>query len=69
VRFVWLAILAVSLVPVALVGLLANPLVFLVLGPDAWRERVQRLRPYRWWLLFSIAVCAFATAVYAAAYG
>lgn len=67
-RYLWLAILGVSLVPVALAALLANPLVLLVLGPEAWRERVERLRPYRGWILTSIVACAIATAVYAAAY-
>ena len=68
VRYLWLAIIAVSLGPVAVVGFFANPLVFLVLGPDVWRERVGRLHPYRRWLLLSLAVCAFATAVYGASY-
>lgn len=68
-RYIWLAIIAVSLVPVALVAFFANPLVFIVLGPETWRERVARLAPYRWWLVFSIAVCAFATTVYGVKYG
>jgi hypothetical protein len=69
VRYVWLAIIAVSLGPVALVGLFANPLSFVVLGPDRWRDRVRTLIPYRRWLLLSVAVCAVATAVYAVRYG
>jgi hypothetical protein len=68
-QFVWLAIVAVSLVPVAVVGFFANPLVFLVSGPERWREQMTRLRPYRRWLLLSIVVCGFATALYAARYG
>jgi len=68
-RDVWLAVIAVSLAPVAVVAFLANPLIFLVLGPDAWRERVARLAPYRWWFAFSVAVCGFATAVYRIRYG
>ena len=67
-RYAWLAIIAVSLAPVALLALLANPVVFFALGPDAWRERVARLHPYRGWLVFSLLVCAFATAVYATTY-
>lgn len=69
VRYVWLAILAVSLVPVAIAGFVANPLTFLLLGPERWRERVARLRPHRVLILTAIAACAIATAVYAAAYG
>ena len=68
-RYVWLTIIAVSLGPVALVGFYANPLVFVLLGPDAWRDHLTRIHPYRWWLLFSVAVCGFATAVYAVRYG
>jgi hypothetical protein len=68
-RFVWLGIIAASLVPVAVVCLLANPFVYLMLGPERWREQMARLIPYRRRLLFSVAVCAFATAVYAASYG
>lgn len=68
-RYVWLAIIAISLGPVALVGLFANPLVFVLLGPEGWRDRMTRLSPYRRWLLFSVAVCAVATAVYATEYG
>ena len=68
-QYVWLAIIAVSLVPVALVAFFANPLVFILLGADTWRDRMRRLAPYRWWLVFSVAVCAFATAVYTVKYG
>jgi hypothetical protein len=68
-RVVWLAIMAVSFVPVALLGFFANPLLFLILGPESWRERLMRLYPFRWWLGLSLAVCAFATAVYGATYG
>jgi hypothetical protein len=69
VQDIWLAVLALSLVPVAVVAFLANPLIFLVLGPEAWRERAARLVPYRWWFAFSVAVCGFATAIYGVRYG
>lgn len=68
-QYAWLAIIALSLVPVAFVAFFANPLVFLVLGPEVWHERVARLKPYRWWFVFAICVCGFATGVYAAAFG
>ncbi len=68
-RYIWLAVIAVSLGPVALAAFFANPLIFMLLGPEAWHDRVTRVLPYRWWILFSIAVCAFATAVYALKYG
>jgi hypothetical protein len=68
VRYVWLAIIGVTLAPVALVAFLANPIVVIVLGPEAWRERVGRLYPYRWWLGSSLVICAIATAVWAVSY-
>jgi EamA domain-containing membrane protein RarD len=69
VRYVWLAIIAVCLLPVALIGFFANPLVFIVLGSEEWRERLTRLYPYRWWFGLSLIVCAVATAVYGVRYG
>jgi hypothetical protein len=68
VRYVWLAIIAVSLAPTLVAGFFANPLAFLLLGPDVWRDRVARLLPYRWWILLSLLVCALATTVYGIAY-
>ena len=68
-QYVWLAIIALSLVPVALVGFTLNPLVFWALGPEAWRDRLIRLHPYRWWFVFLLAVVGTATTVYAVRYG
>ena len=68
-QYVWLAIIGVSLAAVALAAFLANPFVFMLLGPEEWRARVERLRPYRFWIGFAILVCAVATAVYVARYG
>jgi len=69
VQYVWLAIIALSLVPVALVGFMLNPLVFWALGPEAWRDRLIRLHPYRWWFVFFLAVFGTAMTVYAVRYG
>jgi hypothetical protein len=69
VQYVWLAIIALSLVPVALVGFMLNPLVFWALGPEAWRDRLIRLHSYRWWFVFFLAVFGTATTVYAVRYG
>jgi hypothetical protein len=69
VRYLWLALIAVSLGPIAVLGLYANPLVFLLLGPDEWRDRVSRLHPYRRWLGLALVAGAVATAVYGARYG
>jgi hypothetical protein len=70
VRYLWIAVIALSGVPLAAVVVLANPIVLLTLGIGRWREEVVgRLVPYRWWLLFLIVVCAFASAVYAVHYG
>jgi hypothetical protein len=69
VQYVWLTIIALSLVPVAVVGFMLNPLVFWALGQEAWRDRLIRLHPYRWWFAFSLAVFGTATTVYAARYG
>ena len=69
-RYAWIAIIVLSGTPLAGVILLANPIVLLVLGIDRWREQVvARLVPYRWWLLFLIVVCAFASVVYAVRFG
>jgi hypothetical protein len=69
VRYVWLAIVGISLLPVAMAGFLANPVVVVLLGADEWRVRLARLYPYRWWFGFSILVCGFATTVYGVRYG
>ncbi len=68
-QYAWLAIIALSLVPVALVGFMLNPLVFWALGPEAWRDRLVRLHPYRWWFVLFLAVFGTATTVYAVRYG
>jgi hypothetical protein len=68
VRYVWLALIAVSGAPLVYAGWLANPLSWLLLGPDAWRERVAGLYPRRWLILFLIAVCSFSVAIYTAGY-
>ena len=67
-RFVWLGIIAVSAVPLVYVAWLFNPLTILVLGVEWWRDRIVRLHPYRFWILFLMLVCAFSIAVYAARY-
>jgi hypothetical protein len=69
VRYVWLAIIAVGLLPVALLGFFANPLVFIVLGSEEWRARLMRFYPYRWWFGLSLVVCAGAAVVYGVRYG
>jgi hypothetical protein len=68
-RYVWLAIIAISLVPVAGAVVLLNPLVLFTIGVSAWRERLVRLYPYRWWIAFAVGVCAFSTAVYSIRWG
>ena len=68
-QYVWLVVIALSLVPVAVVGFMLNPLVFWALGPEAWRDRLIRLDPYRWWLAFSLAVFGIAMSVYTVRYG
>ena len=69
-QYAWIAIIAVTGVPLAAVIVLANPMVLLILGVERWRAQVvARLVPYRWWLLFLIVVCGFASAVYAVHYG
>jgi hypothetical protein len=69
VRYVWLAVIALSLGPVAVVGFMLNPLVFWALGPEAWRDRLVRFYPYRWWFVLCLAVFGTATTVYAVRYG
>jgi len=68
-QYVWLAIIALSLVPVTLMGFMLNPLVFWALGPEAWRDRLIRLHPYRWWFVFFLAVLGTVMTVYAVRYG
>jgi hypothetical protein len=69
VRFIWLTLIGLSLVPVALLSFVLNPLVFWMLGPEAWRERVARLHPYRSWIGASLVVFGIATTVYGVRYG
>jgi hypothetical protein len=68
VRYVWIAIIAVSAAPLVYVAWLANPLLLVLLGAEAWRDRIVRLYPYRWWILFLILVCAFSVVVYVVSY-
>ena len=68
-RDVWLVVIALSIVPAAVASLLLNPLVFLLLGPDAWRKQLERLQPYRWWIAASLVALAVATTVYGTGYG
>jgi predicted outer membrane lipoprotein len=68
VRYVWIAIIAVSATPLTYFAWLGNPLSFMLLGAEEWRNRLARLYPYRWWILFLILVCAFSVAVYTARY-
>jgi hypothetical protein len=68
VRYVWIAIIAASAVPLLYVGWLANPLVFFFLGVEGWLDRVARLYPSRWWILLLIVVCAFSVAIYTVSY-
>ncbi len=67
-RYVWLAVIAVSIVPAAAASFLLNPLVFVLLGPDAWREQLARLYPYRWWIVASLFALVVATTVYGMKY-
>lgn len=66
--YFWLAVIAVSIVPAAAASLLLNPLVFLVLGPEKWREQLVRVSPYRWWIAASLVTMALATTMYATHY-
>lgn len=67
-QYFWLAVIAVSIVPSAVACVLLNPLVFLLLGPDAWREQLARAYPYRWWIVASIFALAVATTIYGTRY-
>ncbi len=66
--YFWLAVIAISMVPAAAASLLFNPLVFLLLGPEKWREQLVRFSPYRWWIAASLVTLALATTVYATHY-
>jgi hypothetical protein len=68
VRYFWLAVIAVSIVPAAVAGFLLNPLVYLLLGAEAWRDRLARLYPYRWWIVASLVALAVATTTYGTRY-
>ncbi len=68
-RWVWLAIILVTAVPVVMLAAIMNPLVILVLGVDWWRSWLIRLHPYRWQLALTTLVFAFSIAVYASQYG
>jgi hypothetical protein len=68
VRYVWIAIIAVSAVPLLYVAWLANPLAIVLFGMEWWLDRVERLYPYRWWILSLILVCAISVAVYMDSY-
>jgi hypothetical protein len=69
VRYAWIAIIVASGAPLLYVAWLANPVIIIVLGREAWLERVARLSPFRWWILFLILVCAFSVAVYTLQFG
>jgi len=68
-RYVWIAIIVASAAPLVYVAWLANPIVIIVLGRDTWLDRVARLTPYRWWILFLVFVCGFSVAVYTIRFG
>jgi hypothetical protein len=68
VRYVWIGLITVSAVPLLYVAWLANPLVIVLLGVEGWLDRVERLYPYRWWILSLILVCAISVGVYMASY-
>jgi hypothetical protein len=68
VQYVWLAVIAVSGAPLVYVAWLDNPLVVVLLGVDAWRDRFAQLYPHRWWILFLILVCALSVATYTISY-
>ena len=64
----WLTVIAVSIVPVALASILLNPLVFFLLGPDAWRAQLARVHPHRRWIAVAFVALALATTVYGTTY-
>ena len=68
-QYVWLTIIAVSLMPVAILGFMLNPLVFWALGPEAWRDRIICFHPYRWWFVFFLSAFGTAMTVYFVKYG
>jgi hypothetical protein len=68
VRYVWLAIMAVAVVPLLFAGMLLNPVFLVVLGSQWWLDWLGRLHPYRWWIVFSGFVFVFSLAVYLAHY-
>ena len=67
-RYFWLAVIAVSIVPSTVASFLLNPLVFVLLGPDVWRKQLARLYPYRWWIVASLFALAMATTIYGTKY-
>ena len=67
-QYVWLAIIAVSAVPVVFLAWFTNPILLILFGVEGWRDRMMRLYPYRWWILFSLVVCAVSAAVYEVSY-
>jgi hypothetical protein len=67
-RYFWLTVIGVSIAPSAVASVLLNPLVFLLLGPDAWREQLARFYPYRWWIVASLFALAMATTIYGTKY-
>jgi hypothetical protein len=69
VRYVWIAIIAVSAAPLVIFAWFMNPLLAVLFGVEGWRERMARLYPYRWWILLALGVCAFSVAVYVDRYG
>jgi hypothetical protein len=68
VRDFWLIVIAVSVVPTAAASFLLNPLVFILLGPEAWRTQLARLHPYRRWFACALVALALATTVYGTTY-
>jgi hypothetical protein len=55
-QYVWIAIIVATAAPLLYVAWLANPFVIVILGRDPWLERVAKLAPYRWWILFLMVV-------------
>jgi hypothetical protein len=64
VRDLWLTVIAISIIPAAAASFILNPLVFLILGPDARREHLRHLHPFRWWIAASLVALAVATTIY-----
>jgi hypothetical protein len=67
-RYVWLAIIAITGAPLLFVGMLLNPVFIVVLGTEWWLGWMRRLHPYRWRIVFIALVFGFALTVYLAAY-